>query len=61
MENISAVHLLVNRQIRQLDATMPRERTVKVFGIPEGNSTINETETDDDLEMKMRDISHRLF
>jgi len=61
MENISAVHLVVNRQIRQLDATMPRERTVKVFGIPEANSTINETETDDVLEEKMREISHRLL
>jgi hypothetical protein len=61
MENISAVHLVVNRQIRQLDATMPRERTVKVFGMPEANSTINETETDDALEKKMRDFSHRLF
>ena len=57
MENISSVHLTVNRQIRQLDTTMPRERTVKIFGLPEANIANNETETDDDLEIKFRNFT----
>ena len=51
--------MVVNRQIRQLDSTMPRERTIKVFGIPENSK--NETETSEFLEEKFKNFSESIL
>lgn len=61
MENVSNVLINVNRQIRQLDTTMPRERTIKIFGLPEANLERNETENDDQLEIKFRNLTRDLL
>jgi hypothetical protein len=62
MDNVSSELQFVNKKIRKLDAILPRERTIKVFGLPENNIAQNETaETDEELEEKFRNFTSSLF
>ncbi|CBY37308.1 unnamed protein product [Oikopleura dioica] len=56
MDKVSDKLNVVNRQIRSLDASVPHERTVKIFGVQEA---VNET--DDILEENLRNLSSTLL